>query len=94
MAIHFTTLVLALLGSLQACNAMKWSQCSEGPFTPDSVTLTPDPPKTGQRISFDILGTYDPDGALLAVLGRNAWYGVYATFRLDPERQSRHGFKA
>lgn len=63
MNIRVPSLLYVLFTFLDACVAMKWHECSETPFTPHSVTLKPDPPQIGQKISFDIVGTYDPDGA-------------------------------
>lgn len=64
MNCHVVTLLVLVCSYFQACAAVKWHQCSEGPFKPESVTLKPDPPKIGQEISFDIKGAYDPEGAL------------------------------
>lgn len=53
-------LVLVLAFLCDRIVAMKWKLCSDnGPFEPDSVVLSPDPPKIGQDISFDIQGAYE-----------------------------------
>lgn len=69
MDIRLPTLLLLFCSCFQACAAIEWHQCSEGPFTPHSVTLKPDPPKIGQDISFDILGAYHPDDSKIIPQG-------------------------
>lgn len=57
-AVLLLVFVLAFLCDRIA--AMKWKLCSDdGPFKPDSVVLSPDPPQIGQDISFDIQGAYE-----------------------------------
>lgn len=53
-------LVVALAFLCDRIAAMEWKLCADGgPFEPDTVVLSPDPPQIGQDISFDIEGAYD-----------------------------------
>lgn len=68
-------LVLTQAFSVQC---MTWKSCTTNGaafFTPDEVTLTPDPPVTGQDITFTISGTND-GGANLWTLTRSCWRRV------------------
>lgn len=62
------TLVLVALAVCQPIAAMTWKECSDGVFAPKTVTLTPDPPQVGEKISFDIKGDYPGGAHLLLVI--------------------------
>lgn len=64
MAFKMDMLLTLMLVSvpMQFARAMTWSSCAESPFSPSKVTLKPDPPVSGQDVTFTISGDYVPQG--------------------------------
>lgn len=56
-------MALLILAVLQAASAMTWRSCAESPFSPSKVSLKPDPPVSGQDVTFTISGDYQPEGS-------------------------------